>query len=377
MTIESSSEQRISFFIQDFAGGGAERMIINLANAIAIKNDKYIVDLLVVRNQGPYKELVNNKINIITIGRKKVLYSIWPLSRYLKNEKPDILYSTLKHVNIAAIIANKLSGSKSKVVIREACHLLMAGNKQLLQKIAYRLVPFFYKRADAVVAVSDGVAESIVEYCNIPYNKIHVLPNPSVTDELIEKSEDVPNHPYFMDENSKVILGVGRLTYQKNFDSLIRAFSIFKKNSNDNVKLIILGDGEDRAMLEKLIENLDLGESVSLPGFVDNPYSYMKQASLFVLSSRFEGSPNVLVEAMACGTPVVSTDCPSGPKQILKEGTFGQLLPIGDEIKLSEAISQSIHLKNSEDHIRKLQKRAMDYHVDRSVNEYLRIFEKK
>jgi glycosyltransferase involved in cell wall biosynthesis len=135
--------------------------------------------------------------------------------------------------------------------------------------------------------------------------------------------------------------------------------------------LIILGEGEDRKALQKQIDSLGMSNQISLPGFVDNPYSFMKKSSLFVLSSRFEGSPNVLVEAMACGTPVVSTDCPSGPKQILKDGKFGLLVPVDDYKKLSDAMNQSIHLKKDEIYVNKLQKRAMDYHVDRSVEEYL------
>lgn len=363
--------KKIAVFTQDFMGGGAERMMINLANGMADKG--HTVDLIVVRNHGPYKNLIDSNINIVTLGGKKVLFSIWGLTRYLKKEKPEILYSTLKHVNIAAILANKLSGNKTKTVIREACHLLTTGNKQILQKIAYCLVPIFYKKADAIVAVSEGVAESIVEYCNIPFDRIHILPNPSVTNELIEKSKKLPKHPFFNNKNTKVILGVGRLTYQKNFDHLIKAFSLLQKESEQNIKLIILGDGEDRSMLEKLVRDLNLHESVSLPGFVDNPYSYMKKASLFVLSSRFEGSPNVLVEAMACGTPVISTDCPSGPKQILDDGKFGLLIPINDKKKLSDAMNHSIQLENNQEHMKKLQERAMDYHVDRSVEEYLSV----
>ena len=350
------SVNKVAIFIQDFNGGGAERMMINLANGIVDAGKE--VDLLVVRNEGPFSELVCNEIN---------------MSVYLKKNKPDVLYSTLKHVNIASIIAKKLTGVHTKIIIREACHLVSSGSNRILQKIAFRLVPYFYPKANEIVAVSEGVAKSISSYCNLPLKEISILPNPSITDDVYEKAKELPDHDYFSEDHAEVILGVGRLSDQKNFESLISAFSIVREKLNKNLKLIILGEGPNRAKLEQRVKKLNLSNHVSLPGFKKNPYSYMSHSSLFVLSSRYEGSPNVLVEAMACGTSVVATDCPSGPKEILEDGKFGKLTPIDNDRSLADAIYDSLQQSDKIYLKEQVKSRANDYDVHTSVKEYLNL----
>ena len=358
----------VAFFIQDFAGGGAERMMINLANGF--KTAGYDVDLLVVRTSGPYRDLVRKDIQIIELPAHKVLFNIFKLAEYLKKSEPVALYSTLKHVNIAAIIAARLSRAKTKIVIREASNLLNSFNRNLFQKIAYLLVPFIYKRADVIVAVSKGVAESIRDYCGIDINRIRILPNPSITDDIFEKANVVPTHPFFDKLDKQILLGVGRLSYQKNFQSLIKAFSQLKTEGYDQLLLIIAGEGDDREELESLIKLLGLEKEISLPGFISNPYSYMKHSQVFVLSSRFEGSPNVLVEAMVCGASIVSTDCPSGPREILEDGTLAPLVELDNVEALKEGIIEALLKIDSKKHKDLLLKKAYQYHVSNSVKGY-------
>jgi len=202
------------------------------------------------------------------------------------------------------------------------------------------LMRLFYPWADKVVAVSKGVADDLVRITRLPKDKIQVIYNPVVTSEFFIKAEEPLDHPWFKPGEPPVILGVGRLTEAKDFPTLIRAFTLVRKERP--ARLMILGEGEDRPKLDALVKELGLEKDVALPGFVENPYKYMKRAAVFVLSSKWEGLPTVLIEAMALGTPVVSTACPSGPSEILEGGKWGRLVPVGDVEALAKAIVEAL-----------------------------------
>ncbi|NLO89188.1 MAG: glycosyltransferase, partial [Clostridia bacterium] len=188
----------------------------------------------------------------------------------------------------------------------------------------------------AVVAVSQGVADDLVKTTGLMRELIKVIYNPIVTPELLEKAKESIGHPWFKPGQPPVILSAGRLTAAKDFPTLIHAFA--RVRAERLARLMILGEGEERPNLESLVRELGLESDVSMPEFVENPYAYMARAAVFVLSSAWEGFGNVLVEAMAVGTPVVSTDCPSGPAEILEGGKWGKLVPVGDVEKLAKAL---------------------------------------
>jgi glycosyltransferase involved in cell wall biosynthesis len=198
------------------------------------------------------------------------------------------------------------------------------------------LIKRFYPWADVIVAVSKGVADDLIHLTGIPNRQVRVIYNPIVTPEFRKKTEAFLDHPWFGPGQPPVILAVGRLTAQKDFATLIQAFAQVRQTRQ--TRLLILGEGEERPRLEAQIHLLGLQEDIGLPGFVSNPYPYMCRAGVFVLSSRWEGLPGVLIEALYCGAPLVATDCPSGPREILAEGRYGQLVPVGDAPALAEAI---------------------------------------
>jgi glycosyltransferase involved in cell wall biosynthesis len=203
-----------------------------------------------------------------------------------------------------------------------------------------QLIRRFYPWANSIVAVSKGVADDLAQTAGLPRERIQVIYNPVVTPELREKAQTPLDHPWFKPGQPPVLLAVGRMSPQKDFPTLIRAFARVRQTRP--AKLLILGEGKERPGLETLVRQLGLGQDVSLPGFVTNPYPYMARTSLFVLSSRWEGLPGVLIEALYCGAPIIATDCPSGPTEILADGRYGQLVPVGDVTALARAIETTL-----------------------------------
>lgn len=359
------ARSKIAFFLQDLAGGGAERVMLTLAGGFADRGDD--VDLVLVRAEGPCLADVPANVRLVTLGTGRTVCSIPRLAGYLKRERPQALLSALVHVNIAAILAARLSGGKPRVVITE--HNQIARNaaraKSRVIRLAHAAVSRLYPLADEIVAVSQGVADSLIAYSGLDERRVRVIHNPVVTPALREKALAAMAHPWFGAGKPPVILGVGRLTAQKDFLNLLRAFAILRQDRQ--VKLIILGEGAERAALQDAIRDLGLAEDVDLPGFAANPYAYMARAAVFALSSAWEGLPTVLIEAMACGTPVVATDCESGPADILLGGRFGDLVPVADPAALAAAILRTLDRPPSP---RALRARADDFSVERAVDGY-------
>jgi glycosyltransferase involved in cell wall biosynthesis len=264
------------------------------------------------------------------------------LAQYLKSEKPDALLSVL-YANIVAVWARRLVSIPQRLVISE--HNTFSRRNLSTPKwyswIMPRLVKRFYPWANSIVAVSDGVADDLASAMGISRSHIRVIYNPIVTPELQAKSKLPLEHPWFIPGEPPVILAVGRLTDQKDFPMLIQAFAQVRKNHR--IRLLILGEGEERPALEMLARQLGVDQDISMPGFVMNPYNYMANAKMFILSSKWEGLPTVLVEALYCGLPLIATDCPSGPREILKNGQYGKLVPVGDSLALAEAIETSLN----------------------------------
>jgi len=354
----------IALFLPNLGGGGAERVFTNLANAFAEKG--MVVDFVLGKAEGPNLSQIDRRINLVDLGTNSVYGWIRPMKHYLKERHPELILSGLHHANLIALYANMLSGTKTRIIVSvhgTMSHDIGKSRKKLAKAIPL-LVRVFYPKADKIICVSNGVAQELINKYHLPKSKIQVIYNPVVTQDMFKKAEEPLDHPWFQPGQPPVILGVGRLTAAKDFETLIKAFALVRNKTE--TRLMILGEGPERAKLEQFVKQLGLENDVSMPGFVDNPYKYMKRSSVFVLSSRWEGLPTVLVEALALGLPVVSTDCPSGPAEILENGKWGRLVPVGDPKALADAILVAMN-----DERGKGVERAKEFSLDKIVDQYV------
>jgi glycosyltransferase involved in cell wall biosynthesis len=357
---------KIALFLESLRGGGAERVMLNLARKFSQWGHQ--VDLVVASGKGQYKSQVPDSVRLVDLGTTRTFRAIAPLASYLRRQSPDVLLSKMGHCNIASVLARKLAHASTRLIISEVS--LMGISTKDSPVLRSRLVPFLakrlYPRADAIIAVSRGVANELARVLDLASDRINVIYDPVVTPELHEKAGRPLEHPWFTKDAPPVVLGVGRLDPEKDFPTLLRAFSIVRVNRN--VRLMILGEGPERSKLESLAQELSIAADAALPGFAENPLPFIANASVLTLTSRFEGLPNVLIEALACGTPVVATDCPGGTREILEGSRYGKLAPVGDAENLAAAIEAT--LDNPPD--RMLLKGAAErFSVDTIAKQYL------
>lgn len=336
MASRMPSNRRVAVFVPALAGGGAERVFLDLAEALGDLG--WSVDLVAASASGPLLADVPENVRLIDFGISHVTASIPAFARYLRKRRPDAVLSAMTHANLVAIAATALSRVKTRVVVTEHTHLstFLASSESLRGRAFPLLMRLLYPYADEVVAVSSGVADDVAQRTGLPRESIRAEKNPIRIAEMRERGDASPSHPWFAEGQPPVVLGVGRLTRQKDFGTLLRAFR--KVRDQRDSRLLLLGEGEDRPMLEALISRLGLAGDVEIAGFVTDPYPYFNAASVFALSSRWEGLPTVLLEAMVFGLPIISTDCPSGPDEILEGGTLGTLVPVEDPDALAAAI---------------------------------------
>ncbi|MGH7580028.1 MAG: glycosyltransferase [Gemmatimonadales bacterium] len=330
----------IAFFLPGLHGGGAERIMLNLAQGITERG--LPVDLVLAAATGPLLDHLPPAVRLVDLRARRVLLSIGALARYLRRERPRVLVSSLSHANLVALWAARLAGRVTPVVVTEHNTMSRTAAEQgwLERGLWPPVLRAFYPWASHVVAVSRDAADDFARETGIPRDRVRVVYNPVITPAMMALARKAPDHPWLAPDQPPVILGVGRLTRQKDFPTLIRAFAGVR--ARRPAHLIILGEGEERPALEALVGELGLADDVSLPGFSDHAMAYMARSALFVLSSAWEGLPTVLIEALAAGSRVVSTDCPSGPREILQEGRLGTLVPVGDVGALTSAMLQAL-----------------------------------
>ena len=366
---------KVMFFLPSLGGGGAERTVIQLANSFAEQGLN--IHLGVCDLNGDKAKLlpeVSPKIELVDFRCGRVMNSITPLKLRLQAEHYDCLIATQTHTNIVAGIAKKLSGVNTRLIFREVSTPSKNIKLQGIAKFVLKtLVNWTYPMAQQVVCVSKGVESDFREYYAYKNNNLITIYNPGLDDAYFEKLKAPVTHHFFNDSN-KVILAVGRLTEAKNFGFLIRSFKALHDQYADT-RLIILGEGELRGEFEVLVAELGLNEVVDLPGFDANPYAYFKYASLFVLSSNWEGLPGVLIQALASKVKVVSTNCPSGPMEILENSKFGLLVECNDQAGLTQAMQQAIFADYVQYQEADFESHIQQFHKQTVLKQYLHMME--
>lgn len=334
-----AARRKIAIFVSFSGDGGVERVIVNLCQEFISQG--FVVDLVLVKARGRHVEHIPKEVNVIKLPSSHTFSSIWSLARYLKSCDARSLLVAKHRAIISAILARRLARSKIRLVGQLHTHLSSSlQHKHPIRQWTWKLtMRLFYRHLDRIVTVSKGVGDDIQQITGIDPALLTTIYNPIVTPGLLAASCAPVEHPWFGGD-IPVILGVGRFSQQKEFSTLIKAFALLR--AQRDCRLMLLGDGEDLPGCKKIAQQLDILHEVSFVGFTSNPFAYMRQASLLAVSSRWEGFCNVLVEAMALGLPVVSTDCQSGPREILDDGRYGKLVPVGDERALADAMAATL-----------------------------------
>lgn len=365
----------IHLFIPNLDGGGAEKVILNLAQGFQRRG--LDVSIVAAQAEGAFLKDIPNGVKFVDLQATFPVFvsKTLALKHHLQRTQPDVLLSTLDILG-SAVLARNLAQVPTQVLMVVQTHLTQQFKDRhglLMTRLKWFGVGQMYMRADAIAAASRGVAEDVACHTQIPAKVIEVIYNPVLTYDFYDKANQPVDHPWFMPGEPPVILGVGRLVKQKNFATLIQAFARVRRQRP--ARLVILGDSDKREplvkpQLQRMIQELGLTEDVDLPGFVSNPYSYMAQANVFALSSIYEGFGNVVAEALAAGTPVVSTNCPSGPAEILDHGKYGNLVPVKDAPALASAILMTLKQSPRPE---RLKQRAADFSIDKVCDDYLRM----
>lgn len=347
---------------------GVGKMRAHLVNEIARRG--YKVDLVTAGVHSPYMRLLSPAVNLVRIGSTNAVTGIPSVAAYLLRAHPRVLLAQRIRVNILALRARALVRANTRVFTTVNTNLTekLASHRPRKRAAHLKQLKHYLPRNDGIIAVSSGVAQHTATLVGLPIDRIQVAPNPTVTPELVKLAAAPVEHPWFAPGQPPVILGVGRLDRAKDLPTMIRAFA--KLRSTRPCRLVILGEGELRNELTELATSLGVIGDFDLPGFVANPYAYMAKAGLYVLSSIFEGSPNVLIEALSVGAPLVATDCPYGPREILEGGRYGPLVPVGDVDALTAAMVATL---DNPPNRALLAAAAQRYTVERSASTYISI----
>jgi glycosyltransferase involved in cell wall biosynthesis len=361
-----SDQSHIAVFVATSGHSGVDRLVRHLVPAIARRN--YVVDVLKVRKHGPHFDDIPHSVNIVDMGASHVYSSIPAVIRYLKDIHPVAVLSDKDRVNRTALLAKCLAHVRTRLILSSGTTISidLASRGAFERRLQRFSMKYLYPYADNVIVTSKGVADDMAAYTGLSRDRIEVVPCPVIPEALFHRQLPPPEHPWFFPGEPPVILGAGELCERKDFGTLIKAFA--KVRENRKCRLIILGKGKQEEALIKLAHALRVGNDVDLAGFKVDIYSYMAHASLFAFTSRWEGLGFVLIEALAVGTPVVSTDCPSGPREILADGRYGPLVPVGDAESLAQAIKKTLERPLPPE---LLQEAARPYEIERSTSSYL------
>lgn len=362
------TRRHIAIVLPDLRGGGVERVRLLLAEEFVSIGHK--VTFVLFRAEGVLLSEVPEPCEVVNLRANRIRSALLPLSQYIRKARPDAVIAAMVPATIIAAIAHMITGSDSRLLLSEhmdLCHsAVMRGPSGRLLELLGSLI---YFRAHSVVAVSDGVGSSMVEKFRIPANRIHVIHNPVrvLTGGEAYSSGDLDLIDWWQ-KCDYPLIAIGSLTVRKDFETLLDAVALLP--TSISWRLVILGDGEERVKLREKTDRLGLKSNVRMPGFRANPYPFLKMARLFILSSRSEGLGNVIIEALSCGIPVVSTNCPSGPSEILSNGRYGRLVPVGKPDALAAGILSEFNELRPSDELRR---RAVDFLPKIIAQQYLNV----
>jgi len=356
----------IAVFMAFSGDGGVERMVTQLLQGFVDQGCR--VDLVLAKARGSFIKRVPEAVNVIHLGSEHTYASLPALCRYLRSARPRALLVAKHRAGIVAVLARGLCRYRGGIVLRLGTTVSAAlqGKSWLRRTLWYGSMRLFYRGVDHIIAVSEGVRQDVLTITGLANERVSVVCNPVVTAAMQGLAQQAVEHPWLQGVGEPVIMASGRFTRQKDFPTLIRAFA--QVHASMACRLMILGRGGEQDQYQQLADGLGVGQAIDFPGFVSNSYAYMARAQLFVLSSLWEGSPNVLTEALALGIPCVATDCPSGPREILRNGYFGPLVEMGDVEGLAQAMLTTLRNPPAADFVRKAVK---DYHVEVSARAYL------
>lgn len=362
MTNLPEDARHIAFYLPSLRGGGAERVMVTLANGFAERG--HCVDLVIAKAQGPYLAEVAPGVRVIDLKRNRVLTSLFSLARYLRRERPEAMLSALSHANIIAILARKVARVSMRLTVSEHSAPSHSLSGKGVAALLRALIRALYPQTDAVICVSNGARQELCELFDLHSELVHCVYNPLD----VERIQSMMNQRVALDELPQdgipIILAAGRLTAAKDYPNLLAAFA--KLRDQRAAKLVILGVGEEEDSLKALSRTLGLDDEVVFAGFQENPFAWMRACDLYVLSSRWEGLPGALLEALACGVRVVSTDCRTGPNEILEDGKWGRLVPVNDPETLAQAMAAALDDPNPPD----VAQRAEDFRRHRAITRY-------
>ncbi len=379
-----SSQSKIAVFIPNLCGGGAERAMLNLVTEFTKRGTP--IDFVTIEAKGPYVNFLPKEVHLIELQPQlfkhlsllqsrflqllKHIAIVASLVKHIKKSNIHILLTTLRVSNIISLIIKKYFIKEIMLIVRIENTLSIESSKskswktRFVTKILKSLLPI----ANAIIVNSKGSSDDIKLHIPTVSHLVHIIYNPIVSSNIKTQAVRPIHHPWIGDTGFNLILSVGRLEPQKDLATLLKAFAELIKLQSS--RLIILGQGPEEHNLKKISNNLGIKSFVDFVGFQLNPFSWMAKADVFVLSSLFEGLPNALIEAMACGTPVVSTNCHSGPREILKGGKLGKLVPVGDYKELASAVMETLKKPIAST---LLMKRAQDFSIDLSTDKYTNI----
>ena len=365
----------LALFISRLHCGGAERVTVNLLRAAAQAG--ITLDLLLAKAEGSLLSEVPREVRVIDFNVSRVRSAIPQIALYLRRERPRAVISHMTHGNIAFLIARALARTKTPLVVVEHSRFSPSSAARKLHPWERKVARVLYPWADHVVGVSTGVSRDVEQSLGLPTDRVRTIYNPIVDARLLARAEEPCPHPWLSPDpwptgdDQPVLLTVGHLGRpEKDHATLLRAVAIVRQTRP--VRLVIFGEGSERGQIESLRRDLGLETAVDLPGATNNPYAAMRGASLFVLSSRSEGLPTVLIEALACGCPTVSTTCPSGPTEILEGGRYGVLVPPENPAALAEGILKGLDREWDRDALRR---RGAEFSATASMNQYLAILD--
>lgn len=339
-----STRTDIVFYTRQLHNGGVDRVVFNLAEEFLRRGVRSAIVVDLDNPFSPFRALIPKGVPYEVLNARSPLARLWKLRRYLRRVRPaSVMCTSFGFPNLYAVIVRWISGFRFRLMLTEHCFPSVDRADPRPWQSRYWFFPLahlFYPFADSIVAVSKGTAQDLAQVIGIDADRIQCIYNPIVSKTLLNQAREPVEHPWFRDSDIPVILAVGRLEAQKDFATLILAFAELRQRKL--CRLMILGDGSEREMLTRLADSLGLADDIALPGFTPNPHAYTARAALLVLSSRFESLANVVIEAMAVGTPVIATDCPSGPAEALGHGRYGTLVPVGDPQKLAAAMASAL-----------------------------------